>query len=415
MKRMLSVFLSAVMCFSLVACGSAPDSNVSSNAPDPTDSIVETKTLEYPFGVVNQPMDINGGYSYKTVCYSDNSLETNGYVYIRDYTVTPADEEGMTDRSVLAGFVYNDDNAYYYGTTSRVAYADMAGDGIIGGEDEWTVEVDGEEKTVTVLEDEFFGSEWLANNVFVTFYRLTVRMPENYDDIALFFYNTKNSLALSPDGQDMPEGTSVSDLVDSDTQWFILSEQAGVYYGGETELQQADADPAVIIYDRLFECEAPPPAPGSEIYDLLPPQPSEGGEEAADDIVEETVEGFPEENIPETDITEDFFDEENFDGIWVEIVDQTVYEIDGNAGYQPLNFFLDIHGWDESLQTRYQSFSDEDGIIQEFTFSAMESGSVSMDITGTEIKGDVVTFAFTVLDEEGFELSASYIDVPVIR
>ena len=413
MKKIISIFLSLALCFSLAACGSGSDSTLDNSIGNETDNVTEEKTLEYPFGVVNAPMDLNGGYSYKTVCYDDTSLETNGYVYIRDYSVTPVEgEEGMVDRSVLAGFVYNDDNAYYNGTMTRVAYSDIKGDGILDGAEEWSVDIDGEEKNITVLEDEFIYREWLANRVFVSFYRLTLRTPEAYDDIALFFYNAKNSIALSPDGEEMPENTSITSLIDSDTQWFILSNEAGTYYGSPVELQNAQVDPEVIIYDRLFECEAPPPPPGSEIYDLLPPQPSEKNEGIVEEIPEENYQEIPEEPIVAED---DFDDTVDYDSVWLELQDVTVDTIDGNAGYQCINFFLETHGWYEDLQTRYFSFSDKDGVIQDFTLPAMEHGSVSMDITGTDIQADVVTFGFSLIDEYGMEISSSYMDIPVVR
>ena len=81
MKKLISILLAFALCISLVACGSGD-----SPAPDKVDT---DSGLVYPFNIVNAPMGIGKAYKYKTVCYQDTSLETNGYVYIKDYTVTP--------------------------------------------------------------------------------------------------------------------------------------------------------------------------------------------------------------------------------------------------------------------------------------------------------------------------------------
>ena len=405
MKKVISVLLALALAFSMVACGG-------------TEGTAATETgkpeLVYPFGVVNRPMDIGGGYPHKTVCYQDNSMETNGYVYISKYSVTPVEgEEGMVDKALTAGFIYNDYNAYSWGSMSNIIFADINGDGLIGGEDSWTVELDGKEYTVTVMEDQFWGSQWLANHVFVTFYNLTLRVPEGYDDMALFFYNTGNGLEISDVSGVLPDGANAADVLDSDTQWFILGGEDCTYNGRAFEKQQPRIDPADIVYDGLFEQEAPPPPPGDPVYELIP-QKTEGTDTPAGrDNPTEDLPAVPDDYTEVPDTSDGEFTD-NTDA-WIELTDWTVNEIDGNGGYQPVNFFLLTHNWNPTLQTRYRSFTDTDGVLQEFTFEAMEDGSVSMDITGTDITAESVCFEFTLLDEDGFELSMTKVDIPVTR
>ena len=415
MKKAISIILAIVFAVSMVACGGSADTDTQPGTqPDNTPA---AKELIYPFGLVNRPIGMEGGYNYKTACYQDQTLETDGYVYIRDYTVTPVEgEEGMVDKSVTVGFVFNDYNAYSYGTMAYLLYSDIDGDGVLGGTDRWTVEHEGETYEVNVVRDEFLARQWLANNVYVSFYNLTLRMPEGYDDIALFFYNAKNQFGMTDDVGELPDGTNIAEVVDQDTQWFVLGGEDGTYYGQPIETQQPVADPAAIIYDRLYQMDAPPPMPGDPVYDYLPAEPgSDNTEKQPENNDSDTLPVAPDDYVKEPDnppASDNYVD--NTDS-WIELTDWTVDEIDGNGDYQPLNFFLLTHGWNETLQTRYRSFSDADGTIQEFTLQAMRDGSVTMDIIGTEITGESVCFEFALLDEEGYELSVTKVDIPVKR
>jgi hypothetical protein len=246
-------------------------------------------------------------------------------------------------------------------------------------------------------------------------------MPDGYDGIALFFYNAKNRVKVEGEGGELPEGTNMSEMIDADTQWFVLGGEDGTYFGQPIEIQQPQADPAAIIYDRLYEMEGPPPMPGDPVYDYLPPEP--GSSEVPDNTENTDTEisepaaptEEPDDYVEEPDtpiVSDEFIDNTE---CWIEVTDWMVDEIDGNSGYQPVNFFLTTHSWNETLQTRYRSYSDTDGTIQEFTLQAMEDGSVTMDIVGTDITADSVYFEFTLLDAEGYELSMSEVEIPVKR
>ncbi len=265
MKKLLSILLAISLCFSLVACGSGEGA-----APDKKD---ESAGLVYPFHIVNRPMKVNDVYDYKTVCYSDRSLNTDGHVYIYDYTVEPAGD-GMVDKTVKAMFIFDDDNAWNYGMSFDVLYADFVSDDIYDAGEDWTVEINGTEHPVTVLQDEFISGSWTPMGNFVSKYVLTIRMPENYDDIGLFFYNSQNKLNVAGEDNDIPDGTPITSLVDSHSQWFILGgigddwaeTKTPTYYGQPVDAQinnvaVEDVLGAIPIFDEEedYGDEAPPP------------------------------------------------------------------------------------------------------------------------------------------------------------
>ena len=78
MKKAISIILAIVFAVSMVACGGSAGTDTQ---PDNTPA---AKELIYPFGLVNRPIGMEGGYNYKTACYQEQTLETDGYVYIRD-------------------------------------------------------------------------------------------------------------------------------------------------------------------------------------------------------------------------------------------------------------------------------------------------------------------------------------------
>lgn len=239
MKKIFSIILAMALCFSLAACGGAAGDGGSATAKD----------LVYPAGVINRPMVANDVYDYKTICYTDRSLETNGYIYIYDYIVEPAGD-GMVDKTVKAMFIFDDGNACNNGMSYDVLYMDFTEDKYTGGAKSWTVDVDGTEYTVEELQDEFISGEWTIMGNFVSEYVLTIRMPENYDDMALFFYNTRNKLAVAGEGAPIPHGTPIDKLLDADSQWFILggkgddwdTTKTPTYYGTPVEAQINNTD-----------------------------------------------------------------------------------------------------------------------------------------------------------------------------
>ena len=431
MKKIVSIILTLVMCFSLAACGGTADT-ADTTVQNPTGTSIE---LVYPFGLTNAPMRANELYPYKTKCYEKPEQSTTGAVQIVDYTVEPvADMQGMVDKTVKAHFYFFDMYAYIFGMSSDVLYMEMNGDTIIGNSDEWTVTVDGKDYTIEVLEDSFYRIGW-SNGVYESEYTLKLRMPENYDEMALLFYNSANKAEYVNDEGGVKDGTDALELIDSDTQWFVLGgineaewtagDFAGTpsYYDTYYETGDSDLTLKRIYAGDLF-------VPEGESYDFEAPPPIfvplEGTDTETDinddEYTDDTDADINEDIDTDTDVQDDeYISEEDDDSFisytdtWVEITDVTVDAIDGNGGYQPVNLFIEIHGWDDTLQARYRCYSAEDGTIGEFTLPAMENGSVTYDVTGTDLKGDMVTFEITLLDMDGFEISASYTDIPVER
>ena len=385
MKKLISILLAFALCISLVACGSGD-----SPAPDKVDT---DSGLVYPFNIVNAPMGIGKAYKYKTVCYQDTSLETNGYVYIKDYTVTPAGD-GMVEKSVTATFLFDDDNAWYKGMYFDILYADMNGEGIIDDDDnEWTVTMDGTEYDVDILRDEFSNKQWLPEVVYVADYTLTVRVPEGYDDIVLMFYNSRHKLNVAPDGEDIPDGTAITSLTDSHSQWFVLGGEDGTYYGKPIEFGRGDGDPQTIISQRVYEGDAPPPAP------VAPDDFSVGPDENYTDDPDIDDGGFTYVEIDNW--SHDSINPNEKMGVEIHYSTYNTFETD----YVMAQAFVD--GVDEPIFERKMP-AYEEGRNSYYN-------SVTFVIDGPNLPADAasVNFWYKLYDEAGTEISATQMDIPV--
>ncbi len=257
MKKLISFLLTISLILSLTACGS--DNSAAS------DNVNKNAGLTYPYNIVNQPMAVGTVYDYKTVCYQDTSLKTDGYVYVYDYIIQPAATDGYVDKTVKARFVFSDNNAWNYGMKFDLLYSDMKGDGIIDNDDKWSVTYNGQEYEAEILKDEFYDHGWSPGGTFVSDYELTVRVPEGYDDIALFFYNSQNKLNIQDDEGNIPDGTQTTQVLDSHSQWFILGGEDGTYYGNPVETQPSELtetdilDAEINSGSGIYDGEAPPP------------------------------------------------------------------------------------------------------------------------------------------------------------
>ena len=373
MKRIISLFLAVALVFSLTACGG--DSSSSGNGGK------ATIKLEYPYGVTNQPMEVGVTYPYKTLCYQDQDVETTGFVTITSYTVTPADVEGYVNKTLKAKLVYNDDNAYHYGMKSRVLYSDFdqGGDGLMGGADNWTVEVDGKTGEITVLSD-FFDSQGWDNRVFVTEYELSLCMPEWYDGIALFFYNAKNAKRVEDGTGTIPDGTPIRDILDGDTQWFIFGSEDQKYYGEDYIKQASD-----INLDELLN-NAP--------EDLAP-------------FIEDEYE-------------EDEYIPDDADYTYVEIENRNKHTLKRNEKTELKVYYSVYNAFEECYVVAQVCTEDMSKVVYEKTVDAynpdhiMYTGDVTFTVDGADFDdSDVVNLVFTLYDFEGFDISAGYMDIPL--
>ena len=396
MKRLISFLLTITLILSLSACGSND-----SAAPDAVD---KESGLEYPYNIVNRPMIVDDVYDYKTVCYSDRSLTTDGHIYIYDYIIEPAGD-GLVDKTVKAMLIFDDDNAWNYGMSFNVLYADFVNDDTISGAGEWTVQIDGTEYPVTVLQDEFIYGEWTPMGNFVSKYVLTIRMPKDYDDIGLFFYNAQHKLNVAGEDDDIPDGTPINKLVDSHSQWFVLGGKGAdweetktpTYYGNPIEAQVNNTD----IRDVL----------GSEpVFDI------------SDDVDED---GAPSPSLIEPDYPDEEYSDETFDNMegftYVEIDNWSHETIDPN---EKMGIRIDYSTYN-TFETDYvmaQAFVDGAGEpIFERKVDAYEEGrnsysnSVTFVIDGPTLPEDAtsITFWYKLYDESGTEISFTQMDLPV--
>lgn len=375
MKRLISILLAFSLIFSLSACGSGD-----SAAPDVKD---EPAGLTYPFNIVNPPMDLTGAYDYRTICYQDTSLETNGYVYIKDYSVTPVENEaGMVDKAVTVGFIFSDDNARNYGMKFNTLYTDLNGDGLMSGTDDWTVSIDGQKYPVTVLKDEFWGEEWLANGVFIAFYDFTVRVADGYDDIALFIYNSRNKENIAPGDTPLPESTKIVNLVDSHSQWFILGDEEGGYYGNPVEKGESVGNPDELISNNIYDGDAPPP-----VY---------------------TEDGTVFDDAPDVDAK-----------TRVEIMECS-HNVLNKTGVTDIDFEVGTYNWSAADVFAVKVYSDDMAEpLHQFEYKIVDRDKylakhkVSFDIDGTQIKSSGVHFEFALKDSAGNVISIIETELPL--
>ena len=378
MKRIISLFLAVTLIFSLTACGGTDSGTTGGSTSTP-------KQLEYPFGVTNRPMEVGLTYPYKTLCYQDTNEETSGYVTIIEYTVTPAEEEGYVNKTVKAKIVFNDDNAYWFGTQSRVLFSDFGtpDTGLLdSSNDDWTVEADGKTGKVTVITDQFNSQGW-NNRVYTTIYELSLCMPEWYDGIALFFYNAKNAMGIGSEDGELPDGTPIRDLLDSDTQWIILGSEDQKYYGSDYEKQFSD-----------IELKEPEPAPP-----LLEP---EYGNEPP---------------VPE----EEYYDDEDFtEYIYVDIDDWNVYTLNRNEEttleihYSTYNVYEDFYVVARAYLDDMDTPVFEQKLEAYNPYSTVYSGTVTFTVKPEDIAdADLLSMEFSLYDSEDFELSGAGMNVPI--
>ena len=370
MKKIIAVFLAIALCFSLVACGGTEgteNTGNTGNTETSTDSGNSTPQLVYPFGITNRPMKVGVTYPYKTLCYSDTTLETNGFITVTSYTVTPAGQEGYVDKTVVARFVYNDYFAQRYGLNSRVLFTDFgpgASEEFFAGDQEWEVEIDGKKEKITVLLDIFNPMGW-DNGVYVSEYTLSLRMPEGYDGVALFFYNAKNVILLEQDMGEVPDGTPLQNLFDSDTQWFILGSEDQKYYGQDYDKQTSD-----IVEDDLFATEEEDSDPSAGYDEAYPP---------SNEVIDYTDDEAP-----------------------AIITECTSTEIDGSLDYQCVNFFYEA---DENEDGNFIVYYVKDGVNGETTstyeFPVRGPGSFSTDVEPTKLTNDVVEFLIQIRSDNG--------------
>ncbi|MBQ7902812.1 MAG: hypothetical protein IJ362_03695 [Oscillospiraceae bacterium] len=370
MKKIFSIILSMALCFSLAACGGSAGEGGSAAAKD----------LVYPAAVTNRPMVVNDVYDYKTICYTDRSLETNGHIYIYDYIVEPAGD-GMVDKTVKAMFIFDDDNAWNNGMSFDVLYMDFPEDEYTGGAENWTVDVDGTEYPVEVLQDEFISGGWTPMSNFVSKYVLTIRMPENYDDVALFFYNTRNKLAVAGEDAPIPDGTPIDKLLDADSQWFILggkgddwdTTKTPTYYGAPVEAQINNTD----IRDVLG---------GDPVFDV--PDDVEDGAPPAD-----MMENFPR----------------------IEIVDWSENVLKRN-GITEVKIDFDIYNAPEGSYFEATAYTDAPKATVEKDSAYSESGvlrwSVILEVDGREATTESASFEIGVYDADGALIDISKFDIP---
>lgn len=377
MKRLISILLAFSLIFSLSACGSGD-----SAAPAVKD---EPASLTYPYNIVNRPMRVDDVYDYKTVCYSDRSLTTDGHIYIYDYIIEPAGD-GMVDKTVKAMFIFDDDNAWNHGMSFNVLYADFVKDEVIGGDGEWTVQIDGTDYTVTVLQDEFISGSWTPMSNYVSKYVLKIRMPEGYDDIGLFFYNTQNKLNVAGEADDVPDGTPINKLVDSHSQWFVLggkgddweTTKTPTYYGSKIEAQVNN----IAIEDVLG---------GTPVFDV------------PDDADENGAPPPPPEDL-------------DFPYIEIAGLSKSVLKRDGIS---ELDVDFDMHNCPEGSYFEATAFADNmPEVIEVKKDSAYVYGSdilrwsVFFDIDGRQIPADSVCVELAVYDADDNLLDMTKIDVP---
>lgn len=373
MKKLISIVLAFALCFSLVACGGGTegteDTGNAGNTTNTESNVVSgnsTPELVYPFGIKNRPMKVGVTYPYKTLCYDDTTMETNGFVTVTSYTVTPATEDGYVDKTLVARFVFNDYFAQRFGMSSRVLFTDFgpgASEEFFTSDGDWEVEINGKKCNISVLMDMFNPMGW-EDGVFVSEYTLSLRMPEGYDGVALFFYNAKNVILLEQDMGVVPDGTPLQSLFDEDTQWFIIGSEDQKYYGQDYDKQTSD-----IVEKDLFPAEG-------ENYDQPP--------------VDDT---YPPENT-----VNDHFNGESP----AIITDCNTEEIDGSLDYQCVNFFYEA---DPDGTDNYLVYFVRDGVNGETTstyeFPVKGGGSFSVDVEPTKLTSDVVEIAIQVRSEKG--------------
>ncbi len=377
MKKFISILLSLAVCLSLAACGSGD-----SAAPDVTDKDAK---LTYPYNIVNQPMAVGSVYEYESVCYQEPDLTTNGYVYVYDYTVQPADTDGYVDKTVKARYVFNDDNAWNYGMQFDLLYSDMKGDGIINNNETWSVTHNGQEYDVEILKDEFYNRGWTPGGTFVSDYELTVRVPEGYDDIALFFYNSQYKLNIRDDEGVIPDGTHMTDILDSHCQWFILGGEDGTYYGNPVETQPSRLTPADVLDadinpdTGIYEGDAPPPVP----------------ENNEDEIIVD--EGF----------TYVEFDDWSHPSFQREMVYETEIQFTcyntTPGSYVKAKFWIDDAENPVNETTVENAYSDG---------MQMHSASVMFVVDGTDTTADSAAFELALYDADGNCVSVTQMDIP---
>ena len=374
MKRIISLFLAVTLIFSLTACGGTDSGTTGGSTSTP-------KQLEYPFGVTNRPMEVGLTYPYKTLCYQDTNEETSGYVTIIEYTVTPA-EEGYVIKTLKAKIVFNDDNAYWFGTQSRVLFSDFGtpDTGLLdSSNDDWTVEADGKTGKVTVITDQFNSQGW-NNRVYTTIYELSLCMPEWYDGIALFFYNAKNAKRVDDGTGTIPDGTPIRDILDGDTQWFIFGSEDQKYYGEDYIKQASD-----INLDELLN-NAP-----------------------------EDLEPFIEDEYEEDEYIAD-----DADYTYVEIENRNKHTLKRNEKTELKVYYSVYNAFEECYVVAQVCTEDMSKVVYEKTVDAynpdhiMYTGDVTFTVDGADFDdSDVANLVFTLYDFEGFDISAGYMDIPL--
>ena len=427
MKKKISVFLVMMLAAGLfAACGNKEvESEVEATEDTVPEEVVEEpeeepKELVYPWGLTKAPMNAKDAYPYKSVCYRDRSIETTGCVYIYDYTIKDCDDPGYVDKTVYARLVFNGPENYNYGTSYSTLYGDNINDVVDAGE-EWISEMNGEQVTLYELEEGFIRGEWLNSSVYIADYVLSVRVPRGFDDLFLAFYNSANYDGHVDEEGNLLEGTSLADLVDEDTQWFVMgsiedneswyfNEDTSFtpsYYGGFYETQRSDIDLSGVLGPEYVRMEAP------EVVVT-----DEGKAEPGNAPVEEESEGNSGAYNPNLDLQTDgevYDDEEDFDGSTVILLDD--WSVDEISRKNPgqIKFEARVLNWFEGDHIVVNAYTESSGRnYAHLDYELMnDSNGFTFDFTGETIVGDTLYFDFLVVAPDGFEMAMSQVEIPV--